>query len=324
MESHVKPFGRIGILMGGYSSEREISLKSGKAIDEALNRQGFDAVPLDITDKEEGKITSFIREAGLDLAFIALHGHLGEDGTIQSILEELEIPYAGSGVAASRLALDKAAAQDLFRRNNIRVPPHVTFLKQNESWDRVLVHELDFFPVVVKPACEGSSIGISLVREPESMEEALQKAWQYGEKVLVEQYIQGREMTVGILGQRALPVVEIRSSREFFDFTAKYSQGMSDYIVPAQIPDALALRLQETALKAHRILGCEDISRADFILAPDGVHYILEVNTVPGFTATSLLPKAAKQIGIEFDSLCVRLVELAYGKKKKTKHIASK
>ena len=322
MAKDIEQFGHIGVLMGGYSSEREISLKSGRAVYDALKRQGFYVSPLDIADKEEEKIAAFVSGSRLDMAFIALHGHLGEDGTIQTILERLQIPYTGSGPQASRLALNKALAQDIFQKNNIPVPPYVTLSYEEMSQHRSLMDEISFFPVVVKPAQEGSSIGVTLVAGPQTLEEAMRKAWQYGDRILVEQYIKGKELTVGILGEEVLPAIEIRPQRPFFDFTAKYSDGMTDYIVPAPIPTDVSLKLQETALRAHRILDCEDLSRVDFMLAEDNTPYVFEVNTIPGFTATSLLPKAARAAGIDFDRLCVRLLELAYDKKKKIKNTA--
>ncbi len=317
----IKKLGRIGVLMGGYSSEREISLKSGTAVAEALKRQGGEVVAIDITVKDKEKITSLIRSYSLDVAFITLHGRLGEDGAIQSILEELGVPYTGSGVEASRLALDKVLAQDLFLKSGIQVPAHISLYKQETAHHAGLVGGIDFYPVVVKPAREGSSIGISLVRGPEGLTEALQKAWKYDDKVLIEQYIPGRELTVGILGDEALAPIEIRPKAEFFDFKAKYNSGTTEYIVPAQIPQDISQRVRQTALQAHRALGCADLSRVDFILAENGAYYVLEVNTIPGFTSTSLLPKAAKVMGIDFDRLCLQLAGLAYDKKKKIKNL---
>lgn len=327
--------------MGGYSSEREISLKSGTAVAESFKRQGGEVVSIDITVRDKEKITSLVRSYNLDVAFIALHGRLGEDGAIQAILEEIGVPYTGSGVEASRLALDKVLAQDLFQKSGIQVPAHISLYKQEAAHHAGLIQaidtfdpataglsinpelsrRIDFYPVVVKPAREGSSIGISLVRAPEGLAEALKKAWKYDDKVLIEQYIQGRELTVGILGDEALAPIEIRPKSEFFDFKAKYSSGATEYIVPAHLPQELADKVRQSALAAHRALGCADLSRVDFILAENGAYYVLEVNTIPGFTSTSLLPKAARVMGIDFDRLCLQLAGLAYGKKKKIKNL---
>ncbi|MBI5024408.1 MAG: UDP-N-acetylmuramate--L-alanine ligase [Candidatus Omnitrophica bacterium] len=317
----IKHLGRIGVLMGGYSSEREISLKSGTAVAGSLKRQGGEVVSIDITVRDKEKITSLVRSYNLDVAFIALHGRLGEDGAIQAILEEIGVPYTGSGVEASRLALDKVLAQDLFQKSGIQVPAHISLYKQEAAHHAGLIQAIDFYPVVVKPAREGSSIGISLVRAPEGLAEALKKAWKYDDKVLIEQYIQGRELTVGILGDEALAPIEIRPKSEFFDFKAKYSPGATEYIVPAHLPQELADKVRQSALAAHRALGCADLSRVDFILAGNGAYYVLEVNTIPGFTSTSLLPKAARVMGIDFDRLCLHLAGLAYGKKKKIKNL---
>ena len=317
----IKQLGRIGVLMGGYSSEREISLKSGTAVAESLKRQGGEVVSIDITVRDKEKITSLVRSYNLDVVFIALHGRLGEDGTIQAILEEIGVPYTGSGVEASRLAIDKVLAQDLFQKSGIQVPAHISLYKQEAAHHAGLIQAIDFYPVVVKPAREGSSIGISLVRAPEGLAEALQKAWKYDDKVLIEQYIHGRELTVGILGDEALAPIEIRPKAEFFDFKAKYSSGATEYIVPAHLPQELADKVRQSALAAHRVLGCADLSRVDFILAENGAYYVLEVNTIPGFTSTSLLPKAARVMGIDFDRLCLQLAGLAYGKKKKIKNL---
>ncbi len=316
MSGLIEQFGRVGVLMGGVSSEREISLKSGKAVTEALLRQGCDVIAIDITDGKTEAILSLLQGSDIDLAFIALHGQLGEDGTIQSILEKANIPYVGSGVEASRLAINKALAQNLFKKNGINVPSYVTLSKGDQLNIDTVIGELGDFPIVVKPACEGSSIGISFAKTKEDLDNAVQGAWQYGGTILLEQYIKGQELTVGILGQEALPVVEICPKRPFFDFEAKYTKGMTEYIVPARIAEHVSTELQRLALNAHNILGCVDFSRVDFILDEDQTVYVLEVNTIPGLTSTSLLPKAAQEKGISFNQLCYQLIGLAYGKKK--------
>ncbi len=323
MSEMVEQFGRIGVLMGGVSSEREISLKSGKAITEALLRQGCDVIALDILDGEESAILSLLKKANIELAFIALHGRLGEDGAIQAVLERAGIFYTGSGVEASRLAIDKALAQDIFKKNGVSVPSYVILSKGDSLNIDAVMEELGDFPVVVKPACEGSSIGISFAETQEGLDDAIECARQYGDTVLLERYIKGRELTVGILGQEALPVVEICPKHDFFDFESKYTKGMTEYIAPARIPQDIATELQHSALRAHTTLGCADFSRVDFILTEDGNHYVLEINTIPGFTSTSLLPKAAQEKGISFNQLCYQLIGLAYGKKKEIKSTAA-
>jgi D-alanine-D-alanine ligase len=318
MDNVKEKFGRIGVLMGGVSAEREISLKSGKAVSEALLQEGYDVVPMDIVEGDEDKILSVLLDADIDVAFIALHGKMGEDGTIQAVLEKAGIIYTGSGVEASRLAFNKVSAQDVFKKNGIHIAPHVA-LSQSKGFPSgidAIIGKLGSFPVVVKPACQGSSIGVSVAETNDELEASLRHAWQFDDTALLEKFIKGRELTVGILGEEALPVVEIRPRNGFFDFEAKYTKGMTEYIVPAAVSRETAGRLRQQALKAHRALGCRHFSRVDFMLDADQAAYVLEVNTIPGFTATSLLPKAAGQHGVGFNQLCVNILELAYGKKK--------
>lgn len=310
----INQFGHIGVLMGGCSSEREISLKSGTAIYNALKNCGCHVSALDITSEDEGEILSLVKNAGIDVAFIALHGRLGEDGTIQSILEKAKIPYTGSGVAASRLALNKVSAQNVFKKNNIPIPDYVVIHKEDAGDPEKLLGRLSGLPVVVKPANQGSSIGISLVKDNPDLNAALKLAFQYDDEILVERYIVGRELTVGILDKTPLPVIEIKPKGTFFDFTSKYQPGMAEHIVPAAIPPQVARVVQDFALKAHQSLGCRHLSRVDVLLDKENHPYVIEINTIPGFTATSLLPDAAKHAGLDFAQLCLKLVGLAYGK----------
>ena len=321
MSKWVDQCGRVGVLMGGTSSERDISLQSGKAIVSALDRQGFDVFPLDIVDSDQDKIALHLRESNMDVAFIALHGCLGEDGVIQFLLEKVGIPYTGSGIDANRCAFNKAITQNLFKKNNISIPSYVTLSKGDPLDVERVMSAVGVFPLIVKPACEGSSIGITLVEREDQLDDALRSAWNYDPVVLIEKYIQGRELTVGILGADALPVVEICPKASFFNFEAKYTKGKTEYIVPAQIPDDMTQELQRVALYAHQLLGCADFSRVDFMVDADQKHYVLEINTIPGFTLTSLLPKAALAYGLTFDQLCFQLTEFAYGKKEKVKNI---
>ena len=318
MTYDVKHFGRIGVLMGGYSSERDISLKSGRAVVEALKSAGCDAAALDIVERDEKKIAAFIKKADLDIAFITLHGRLGEDGMIQAILEDLSIVFTGSGKEASRRAINKVMTQGWLRQHNIPVAPSFGVTNRDQDSLRSILERIHQWPVVVKPACEGSSIGVTIVGNPGALAPALHLAWQYGPEALVEQYIKGRELTVGILDQTPLPVIEIRPRAEFFDFSAKYQSGTTEYIVPADLPDKAGEDIRQTALTTHRVLGCSDLSRIDFMLDEQGRHYVLEINTIPGFTSVSLLPRAAKHRGISFEQLCLQLTALAYGKKKET------
>ncbi len=317
----IKQLGRVGVLMGGYSSEREISLKSGKAILAALKEDQVDCVPVDILYQEEAKIVEQITSAKIDIAFIALHGKLGEDGRIQEILEKLDIPYTGSGVKANRIAIDKIATQKLLKENGVQVAQHC-ILKKDQGNYVELIKKTMSFPVVVKPPCEGSSIGVSLVQDETKLDAALEAAWKFGSEVLIEKYIKGRELTVGILGQEALPIVEIIHQGTFFDFQTKYQSQTTNYVVPAALTVCLSKDIRQTGLKVHQILGCEDLSRIDFILGEDERFYVLEVNTIPGFTSSSLLPKAAREAGINFNQLCLKLIQSAYGKKKINKNSA--
>ncbi len=293
---------KIGILMGGFSSEREVSLKSGRAVQKALSRQGYDVVIIDFDDEKE--LIRKLRSANVDCVFNALHGRFGEDGGAQKILDDLEIPYTGSGVYASRLAMDKIASRKIFEQNRIPVPEYRVFNKKTSKGQGLDLK----FPLVVKPAKEGSSIGLFIVDTPAALFVALKRAFAFDEDIVVEKYIQGREITVGILEDNPLPVIEIVPKNKFYDFQSKYTPGMSDYIVPADLSEDTARIVQDTALKAHKLLGCRCFSRVDIMLDSNNRPVVLEVNTIPGFTATSLLPKAAAAYGIDFPHLCRKMV----------------
>ncbi|HLF17306.1 MAG TPA: D-alanine--D-alanine ligase [Candidatus Omnitrophota bacterium] len=321
MAQNVKEMGHIGVLMGGPSSEREISLKSGQAVLLALQEEGCHVSPIFIDTDDEKALLSQLQQAAIDVAFLALHGRFGEDGTIQAILDKANIIYTGSGVEASQRAFNKVVCQQLFQQNHIRVSRYAALRKNSGNPAKALAALK--LPVFVKPSCEGSSIGISYAASKAELEAALALAWQYGEEVLVEEAIEGTEVTVGILDQAPLPIVEICPKNKFFDFKAKYEKGMTEYIVPARLSQEAAKAVQETALKAYKLLGCRHLARVDFMVDRKGQHYLLEVNTIPGFTATSLLPKAAKHAGINFNQLCLKLVGLAYGEKKKFTHLPS-
>lgn len=307
-------FGRIGVLMAGPSTEKKISLKSGHAVRAALEKNGFNAVPVIIkTDKLEDNLR-LLKSKKIDCAFIALHGRFGEDGGIQKILKILKIPYTGSGVKASRLAMDKIASRKIFQRSGLSVP-RFEVLKKNFYNDADLS---DFtFPLVVKPATHGSSIGLSIVSNPADVPKAVNLAFKFDERIVIEEYIKGRELTVGILEEEAMPVIEIIPKHAFFDYQAKYKKGLTDYIVPAKISPAVASSVKKAALSAHKLLGCFGCSRVDIILGEKDEPFVLEVNTIPGLTETSLLPKAARQLGIDFTSLCIKLIKLAHEKTKK-------
>jgi D-alanine-D-alanine ligase len=306
-------FGRIGVLMGGPSSEREVSLKSGKAVYEALKQLGIDVVAIDIKSDNREENIRLIRSKKIDCAFLALHGRFGEDGQIQAMLEHARILYTSSGIRASKLAMDKIASRRKFKAGGLLVPKCV--VTDSGSYKKLssIPGKLNL-PLVIKPATHGSSIGLSIIDREQDLGRALDLAFDFDERVIIEEYINGREVTVGILDERALPVIEIIPKNRFFDYEAKYQAGMTDYVVPAKLEEKVAERIKETALAAHRLLGCFGCSRVDLILDVCGKPFVLEVNTIPGLTNTSLLPKAAKTVGIEFPELCLKLIKLAYEK----------
>jgi len=308
-------FGKIGVLMGGPSTEREVSLKSGTAVYENLKELGLDVIAIDIKSAGVEENLQLLRSSGIDCAFLALHGSFGEDGRIQAILDEVDIPYTGSGAAASRKAMDKVVSRTVFRKHGIRVPHCEVILKGSIFSPEKLLSALGL-PIVVKPATQGSSVGLSIVDKKEDFPAAMELAFGFDEKVIVEEYIRGRELTVGILDDKALPVVEIIPKNRFFDYEAKYKYGLTEYIVPAELDPAVAAGLAEISLRAHNALGCSGCSRIDIILAEGNAPFVLEINTIPGLTSTSLLPKAAKAAGISFPQLCVNLIRLAYEKAK--------
>lgn len=304
-----KDLGRIGILMGGPSTEREISLKSGRAVYEHLKNHDLEAVPIDIDTENAATCAEKLKSMDLDVAFIALHGRFGEDGKIQKILEDLCIPYTGSGVMASKLALDKISSRKIFQVYRLSVPSYMVIERRLFSRDGIFINDFGF-PLVVKPATHGSSIGLSIVEDYKLLIEAIELAFSFDERVIVEQYLSGRELTVGIIDETPLPVIEIVPKNRFFDYEAKYKPGMTEYIVPANLDKKTVVFSQDAALRAHKSLGCYGFSRVDMILS-GSAPYILEVNTIPGMTETSLLPKAAAATGIGFVQLCIRLLELA-------------
>ncbi len=299
---------KVAVLMGGKSSERKISLKTGKAVLNALLEKGYDAEPL---DPAEDNFVQKIRN--YDVAFVALHGRYGEDGTIQGLLEVLEVPYTGSGVLASALALNKIYSKLVFEKFGVPTAPFVFF---NRHADDVPSSSPLGYPVVVKPASEGSSIGTSFVHNDNEFELALEKAFEYDDSVLIEKMLRGKELTVGIVGSgsslKVLPVIEIVPSNEFFDFEAKYTPGKTEYLVPAPIDEKEAKLVQEVALKAHNSLGCFGVSRVDLIWDNEMGPQVLEVNTIPGMTETSLLPKAARAVGISFSDLVELILKTAF------------
>ena len=283
---------KIGVLFGGLSAEREVSLKSGAAVHWALVAQGYNAVAIDVGRD----LADILKREGVEVAFIALHGRYGEDGCVQGLLELLQIPYTGSGVLASALAMHKLYSKQAFAASGILTAPFMCYRRG----DLVRLADLPFgLPLVVKPVQEGSSVGVSIVKEEQQLLPALEEAFRHDNEILVEQYIKGQEVQVGILDGRPIGAIEIVPKNEFYDFEAKYTDGMAEHIFPARLEPVLYEKAQQVGLAAHRALGCHGYSRVDLLVTSAGECYVLEVNTLPGMTALSLLPEiAAKGAGL--------------------------
>jgi D-alanine-D-alanine ligase len=295
---------RIGVLMGGLSAEREVSLKSGAAVHQALLARGYHAVAVDV-GRDVGLV---LVQEKVEAAFICLHGRLGEDGAVQGVLETMGIPYTGSGVLASALAMNKIYAKTVFQASGLTVAPYRVVRKG----DQLDLASLGFsLPVVIKPSQEGSSVGVSIVKGTAEIGPAMAEAFRYDEEILVEQFVKGREIQVGILDDRALGAIEIVPKKEFYDFEAKYTAGMAEHILPAPLPGPLYRKVLDAGEQAHRCLGCSCYSRVDFLVTEGGDCYLLEVNTLPGMTALSLLPEIAGGAGIGFEELVERILASA-------------
>jgi len=296
----------IGVLMGGCSRERAVSLESGRMVAEALQGLGHDVRPCDV---RPGDLTpDFVR--GMDVAFLALHGEWGEDGGIQAELDRLGVCYTGSGPEASRLAMDKPAAKQRFTEAGVPTPAFRQAAPGDEASLREAFDALGP-ALVVKPVADGSSIDVAMCDSLASARRAAEPVWARGEKALLERRIVGRELTVGIVGRDALPVLEIRVPKGWYDYQAKYESDDTQYVFDHGLPAETEARVVEVSLAAHAALGCRDLSRVDLILPPGGEPQVLEVNTIPGFTAHSLVPKAAARAGLAFGRLCERVVALA-------------
>ena len=294
---------KTGVMMGGFSHEREISLKTGKAILKALTDKGYTAIPIDLGDDIAEKL---VKEK-IECAFLALHGRFGEDGTIQGMLELMRIPYTGSGILASALAMHKIMSKKFFLCEKIPTPRFEVF--QREEIKKEPPGKISLpLPVVVKPAREGSTIGVSIVRKDEELGPALTKAGEYDEEILVEEFMKGREITVGILENIPLPVIEIAPKSGFYDYHSKYTKGETQYILPARIPREKYLYTQEISLKAFQKLGCSGVARVDLMTDENENPSVIDVNTMPGMTETSLLPMAARYAGIPFEDLVERIL----------------
>jgi D-alanine-D-alanine ligase len=292
----------VTLLMGGPGKERDVSLRSGAAVAKALRAAGARVEEIDVTTPE------ITLPASVNLAFNIIHGTFGEDGQLQSILHEKGIPYTGEGIEGSRTAFDKILSKEAFDRAGV----------PTSTWQKIRQGESPSLPLpyVVKAPRQGSSVGVHIIREASALPAALDDCFQYGDEVLVESFFAGRELTVGIIGGEALPVVEIVPRDGFYDYDHKYTSGASEYFVPAPLTDAESSSVQATARAAHRALGLEVYSRVDILLAPDGSMSVLEINTIPGMTELSLLPKAAAVAGLSFPALCEEIAGLSLAKKK--------
>ena len=303
----------MAVLKGGRSLERQVSLRSGARVEDALGRLGHEAVPIDVGLD----FIQRLRETRPDVAFIAMHGRDGEDGTVQELLEIVGVPYTGSGVLACVRATDKVLAKHLLTEAEIPTPDFFAF---NETAFRELgaaealaaIEERLDFPIVVKPSSQGSALGIKFARSAADLPAALVAAFSYDSKVLLERYVNGRDLAVSILDGEALPVVEAAPEGDaFYDFQARYEIGRTRFICPANLPAGLTEQAHEQALATYRLLGCHAFARVDLMLGEDGELTVLEANPIPGFTETSLLPQAAEAAGISFDALVGRILELA-------------
>jgi len=291
----------VGLLMGGPGKERDVSLRSGAAVAKALRAAGARVEEIDVTT------ANIALPSSLDLAFNIIHGTFGEDGQLQSILHDRGIPYTGEGIEGSRTAFDKILSKEAFDRAGV----------PTSKWEKIRKGETPSLPLpyVVKAPRQGSSVGVHIIRDAAALAAALEDCFQYGDEVLIESFFAGRELTVGILGGEALPVVEIVPRDGFYDYDHKYTNGASEYFVPAPLTDAESSSVQSTACAAHRALGLEVYSRVDILLAANGSMSVLEINTIPGMTELSLLPKAAAVAGLDFPTLCEEIAGLSLAKK---------
>ncbi|HIE06176.1 MAG TPA: D-alanine--D-alanine ligase [bacterium (Candidatus Stahlbacteria)] len=298
----------IGVIMGGWSSEREISLISGRAIAKALRDAGLKITEIDFSRE----IISSITELNIDVGFIILHGRPGEDGTVQGLFELVGIPYTGSGIEASAIGMDKIMTKRLFRYYRISTPDYI--YDPGLPIEKIApgIESRLGFPVVIKPRFEGSSVGIVIVKNQEELIEQGRQLIENYQDIFFEEYIKGMNATVGILNDRALPILEIRpKTQPFYDYQAKYTAGETEYIVPAEITLKKSKKIQQTALKAHQVIGCSGFSRVDLIFGDDGRPYFLELNTLPGMTEGSNLPLEASAIGVDYQGVCISMLGTA-------------
>lgn len=305
---------KIAVLYGGISKEREVSLSTGKGIIKALKNNGHEVVPIDF---HPARIYEII-QLDVDLVFIGLHGKYGEDGTIQGLLDMLKLPYVGSGVLASALAMDKAKAKEIFSLNDLPVAKSNVFTIHDVNHLESTVKKITQAftpPFVIKPNSEGSTLGLTVVQKVDEIKEAIKTAAKSDHKILVEEFLDGKEITVPVLGrqgeEKALPIIEIIPKNDLYDYESKYTEGGSQHIIPAKVGNELTKKIEYYAVKAHQLLGCKTYSRADFIVTKDNIPYILEVNTLPGMTPTSLYPDSARVAGMSYDQMIEKIVQIS-------------
>jgi D-alanine-D-alanine ligase len=302
---------KVAVLKGGASLERQVSLRSGARIADALRERGYDVTEIDV----DQALVKRLEEISPDAVFVALHGRGGEDGTIQELLEIVDLPYTGCGVLASLRCMDKALTKLKLQEAGIPTPRFVTFndtaFKNLGAADSLGTIESKFgFPVVVKPARQGSALGIKFAASDDELPAALVSAFSYDDRVLLEQFIEGREIAVSVLDGEPLPAVEaIPNSQDYYDFESRYEIGKTDFVCPAELPEDVAARLSELAIETYNLLGCHGFARVDFMVPDEGEPQVLEVNTIPGLTETSLMPMAAEAVGISFGELAERLLK---------------
>lgn len=314
MHRHDPSNTRVALLVGGSSNERAISLSSGEQVHTALKKAGYIVEVIDTQDARTA--LERLIDGSFDVAFLALHGKGGEDGTIQGACETIGLPYTGSGVLASALAMDKARSKAFYVQNGLPVAPSVTLRRDEPYTIDELVAQVGE-QCVVKPIDDGSSLGMSIVHQLDELPAALTKAFANGQDIMIEAYVRGTEITVAVLGNEnpePLPVIEIVPHDEFYSYEVKYAAAGADHIIPARLAPEVYERAQAYAVRAHRALGCSGLSRSDFIVTDDGTPIILETNTLPGMTETSLLPDAARHAGYDFPAVCSRIIELALEK----------
>lgn len=303
-DKNPKELGRVAVLMGGDSAERDVSLVTGNNVLQALQAVGVDAYGVDV----QSDISNVLNHERPDRAFIALHGPGGEDGTIQGMLEMLQIPYSGSDVTSSALTMNKVLTKWVWNSNKV---PTLQMIIDRPDQDTYSLAKTLPLPLCVKPITEGSSYGVSRVDDLADLEKAIKHAKKFPQGVMIEPWIVGRELTVGILGDYALPVIEIKPKKGFYDFEAKYEKGATEHICPADLPQALSDRIRQISLRAFHLTCCRDWGRIDLMLDQDNNIWLLEINTIPGMTHTSLVPKAAKAMGLSFEELVYEILFLS-------------